>query len=32
MFVDGRFVAEGGPELAEQIDADGYERWLKAAV
>jgi Fe-S cluster assembly ATP-binding protein len=32
VFVDGRFVEEGGPELAEQIDADGYERWIKAAV
>ena len=25
VFVDGRIVKEGGPELAEQLEADGYE-------
>ena len=25
VFVGGRFVAEGGPELAEQLEAEGYE-------
>jgi Fe-S cluster assembly ATP-binding protein len=28
----GRIVAEGGPELAEQIDAEGYERFTTAGV
>ena len=28
----GRIVAEGGPELAEQIEADGYEQFTAAAV
>jgi Fe-S cluster assembly ATP-binding protein len=32
VFVDGRFVAEGGPELAEQLEAEGYERFLNAGV
>jgi len=30
VFVDGRFVEEGGPELAERLEAEGYERFLKA--
>lgn len=30
VFVDGRIVASGGPELAEQIDADGYEQFIPA--
>jgi Fe-S cluster assembly ATP-binding protein len=25
VFVDGRIVKEGGPELAEQLEVDGYE-------
>ncbi len=25
VFVDGRIVADGGPELAHQLEADGYE-------
>ena len=25
VFVDGRIVKEGGPELAEQLEAEGYE-------
>jgi len=27
VFVDGRIVEEGGPELAHRLDAEGYERW-----
>jgi Fe-S cluster assembly ATP-binding protein len=29
VFVDGRIVAEGGPELAHQLEQSGYERWEK---
>jgi len=32
VFVDGRIAAEGGPELAEEIDANGYEQYLSAAA
>jgi Fe-S cluster assembly ATP-binding protein len=28
VFVAGRIVEEGGPELADQLEADGYERYL----
>jgi Fe-S cluster assembly ATP-binding protein len=31
VFVDGRIVAEGGPELAEQLESEGYERFLTKA-
>ncbi len=31
VFVDGRIVEEGGPELAELLEAEGYERYVKAA-
>jgi len=31
VFVDGRIVEEGGPELADRLEADGYERYVKAA-
>ena len=31
VFVSGRFVEEGGPELAEQLEAQGYERFLANA-
>jgi Fe-S cluster assembly ATP-binding protein len=31
VFVGGRFVEEGGPELAEQLEAEGYERFLAGA-
>ena len=31
VFVDGRIVEEGGHELAERLEAEGYERFLKAA-
>ncbi|MDQ1250095.1 MAG: Fe-S cluster assembly ATP-binding protein [Actinomycetota bacterium] len=30
--VEGRIVASGGPELAEAIDADGYEQFAEAAA
>jgi Fe-S cluster assembly ATP-binding protein len=30
VFVDGRIAAEGGPELADQLEAEGYERFVKA--
>ena len=32
VFVDGRIVAEGGPELAHKLEADGYEAFIPAAV
>jgi Fe-S cluster assembly ATP-binding protein len=32
VFVDGHIVEEGGPELAEQLEAGGYERYLKTGV
>ena len=31
VFVAGRIVEEGGPELAEKLEADGYERYLVGA-
>jgi Fe-S cluster assembly ATP-binding protein len=31
VFVGGRIVEEGGPELAELLESEGYERFLKAA-
>jgi Fe-S cluster assembly ATP-binding protein len=30
VFVDGRIVEEGGPELADQLEESGYERYVKA--
>jgi Fe-S cluster assembly ATP-binding protein len=32
VFVDGRIVAEGGPELAEKLEAEGYEAFAPAGV
>ena len=32
VFVDGRIVAEGGPELAHTLEADGYEAFTPAVV
>ncbi len=32
VFVDGRIVAEGGPELAHTLEADGYEAFMPAVV
>jgi Fe-S cluster assembly ATP-binding protein len=31
VFVDGRIVATGGPELADVLEADGYETYTAAA-
>jgi len=30
VFVDGRIVEEGGPELADRLESEGYERFLPA--
>ena len=30
VFVDGRVAAEGGPELADELEAEGYDRYLTA--
>jgi len=30
ILVDGRVAATGGPELAEQLERDGYEAWRAA--
>jgi Fe-S cluster assembly ATP-binding protein len=32
VFVDGRVVAEGGPELAHKLEAEGYEAFTPAGV
>ena len=32
VFVDGRIVAEGGPELAHKLEAEGYEAFTPAGV
>jgi len=32
VFIEGRIAAEGGPELAEQIDQNGYEQYLPAGA
>jgi Fe-S cluster assembly ATP-binding protein len=32
VFIDGRIVEEGGPELAHTLEAAGYERYGKAAA
>jgi len=31
VFVDGRVADQGGPELAEQLESTGYDKYLKAA-
>jgi Fe-S cluster assembly ATP-binding protein len=31
VFVGGRIVKEGGPELAALLEAEGYEQFLNAA-
>jgi Fe-S cluster assembly ATP-binding protein len=31
VFVDGQVVAEGGSELADRLEVDGYDRFVKAA-
>jgi Fe-S cluster assembly ATP-binding protein len=32
VFVDGRIVEEGGPELAHKLEAEGYEAFMPAPV
>src|SRR5262245_45903388 len=32
VFVDGRIAEEGGPELAEQLEAEGYDKYVKKAA
>jgi Fe-S cluster assembly ATP-binding protein len=32
VFVDGRIVESGGPELAKQLEAEGYDPFIPAAV
>jgi Fe-S cluster assembly ATP-binding protein len=32
VFVAGRIAEEGGPELADQLEAEGYEKYTKAAA
>jgi Fe-S cluster assembly ATP-binding protein len=31
VFVGGQIVEEGGPELADQLEAEGYDKWVKGA-
>ncbi|MDR6865059.1 Fe-S cluster assembly ATPase SufC [Phycicoccus sp. 3266] len=31
VFVDGKVVEEGGPELADRLEAEGYDRYVAAA-
>src|SRR5215203_1967487 len=32
VFVAGRIADQGGPELAEELEANGYDKYVKAAV
>ena len=32
VFADGRVVDEGGPELADQLENEGYDRYVQAAA
>ncbi|SDR25898.1 Fe-S cluster assembly ATPase SufC [Thermostaphylospora chromogena] len=32
VFAGGRIVEEGGPELAERLESEGYERYVKATA
>ncbi|MBT0772417.1 Fe-S cluster assembly ATPase SufC [Kineosporia sp. J2-2] len=32
VFVDGKVAAEGGPELADELEANGYDRFTGASV
>jgi Fe-S cluster assembly ATP-binding protein len=32
VFSDGRIAESGGPELADVLEADGYERFVKAGA
>jgi Fe-S cluster assembly ATP-binding protein len=32
VFVNGRIAEEGGPELAERLEAEGYDRFVRASA
>ena len=32
VFVDGKIADQGGPELAEALEAEGYDKYIKAAA
>jgi Fe-S cluster assembly ATP-binding protein len=32
VFVNGRIAEQGGPELADRLEAEGYDRYVKAAA
>src|SRR3954447_18445535 len=32
VFVNGRIAEQGGPELAEQLEAEGYDKYVRAGV
>jgi len=32
VFVDGRIVQSGGPDLAKQLEAEGYDPFIPTAV
>ena len=32
VFVDGKIAESGGPELGEQLEAEGYERYQKSST
>jgi len=32
VFVNGRIAEQGGPELAEQLEAEGYDKYIKAGA
>jgi Fe-S cluster assembly ATP-binding protein len=32
VFIDGRIVEEGGPELADRLEANGYDKYVAAAA
>jgi Fe-S cluster assembly ATP-binding protein len=32
VFVGGRIVKEGGPELADELETSGYEEFVKAGA
>ena len=32
VFVDGRIADQGGPELADELEANGYDKYVRAAA
>ncbi len=32
VFINGRIAEQGGPELAERLEAEGYDKYVKAAL